>query len=346
MSDLVTDLIHVEDEFRKHPEHFSWIADLQAAWRVATNRIDSDGIEWNVNLLKRDDITKTFHFAGIRPDDESPELTNRVFCVGEDGKALSTWFGSPVLLSHDKRNLDELLGYEIKKVNGEKVEKDVRLADIFTELNLPQHTPVYSTVFFLPVSLKGAKYETHFFPMVLTPKYEAANYLIVENNLVAVGQVSNRGPGRQLMAIDKDEKEFYHKATFTPDAAADGKIIVPAYEGRMILIAKPIKVQQQLTPFKYGGYDFRPSDFYDTQPATFGGTRGMKSAQVDTVSISQGMESKSQSAKVEAEQDFGYLPTILDIRCLGVRRGIEMMYLPDKVKAFFKEAYAVPTMSR
>jgi len=163
------------------------------------------------------------------------------------------------------------------------------------------------------------------------------NYLITENNLVNVGQVSSRSHGRELMNIDGDGNEFYHKATFTPDAAEDGKIILPLYEGRMIIVSVPIKVNNLLTEFKYYGPDFRRDDYFDTESVLH--TKGVS---VDTVSISQGMKSRNQSAIVGVEQ-IDYLPTIYDIRCLGVRRDTDSLYSPKNIKNLFKNAYSVPT---
>lgn len=338
MPDLIKEFIHVEEEFKKHPEHFSWIADLNTAWNVIANN------QWDTKLLNQKTVSGISPYTQMVPDDNGPGLTNHVFCVGTDGTALSRHFGSPVLVSKDKSRLDGLLDYEIKKVSGEEIKNDLRLSDVFTRFSLPQSTPVYHAVLFLPVPLKGAKYETHFFPMVSTFKYCAANYLLVENNLISAGQVSERFRERPMMIIDKNEKESYIKATFTPDAAADGKIILPKYEGRIIIITVPIKVKKQLTDYITGGNDFRPDSFYDTRHLSLGERK--RSAQVDTVSLSKGMESKNQSGYVETEQIFEYSPSIIDIRCLGVRRGIEMMYSPEKVKALFNSAYNVPVLPK
>ncbi len=331
----ISSLIHVEDEFINNPDHFSWIGDLQTTWDLVRNGIDPGRIDWNTDIVNR--ISDFSSYAGVRKDSDTAELSSRVFCVGNDGEALSSAFGAPILYSHDRHPRDELLGYDINTVKGERLDESITLDDVFDDLNLPENTPVYRAFFFLPVPLEGASYETNFFPMITTTKYDAANYLITENNLINVGQVSTRSHGRKLMNIDDDDNEFYHKATFTPDAAEDGKIILPLYEGRMIIISVPIQVKGQLTEFKYRGPDFRPDDYFDTEPALR--TKGVS---VDTVSISQGMGSKNQSARVDAEQ-IDYLPTIYDIRCLGVRRDTDSLYTPENIKYLFKKAYSVPT---
>jgi hypothetical protein len=336
------EVISVEAEFKQHPEHPSWIGDLNACWGVATREIDTDRIKWNVGLSKlREKLEKTFYFMGIRPSAETPELSNRVFCV-KGGNALSGVFGSPVLMSIEKEKPDYLVGYEIKRANGEPLKNgSLHLEKIFTDLNLPGHTPVYRSVFFLPVPLEGADYETNFFPMVSTSPYDAGNYLVVENNLIAFGQISRSSFGRRLMNIDKDKKESYHKAKFTPDAQKEGKLVLPPYEGRMLIISNPLKVKDELEPGFFKGVDFRNVDYF--REKLFPQTMGMptKTIQVDTISIEKGMESQDRSAHVDAEQRFDYSPAIFDIRCLGVRRGIEDMYTADRIKALFEEAYSV-----
>ena len=328
-------IIHVDDEFINNPDHFSWIGDLQTTWDLVRNGIDPGRIDWNTDIVNR--ISDFSSYAGVRKDSDTAELSSRVFCVGNDGKALSGRFGAPILYSHDRQPRNHLLGYDINTVKGERLDKSITLDNVFGDLNLPENTPVYRAFFFLPVPLEGASYETNFFPMITTTKYDAANYLITENNLVNVGQVSTKSHGRKLMDIDDDGNEFYHKATFTPDAAEDGKIILPSYEGRMIIISVPIQVKSQLTEFKYRGPDFRPVDYFDTEPALLS-----KGASVSTVSITQGMGSRNQSASVDAEQ-IDYLPTIYDIRCLGVRRDTDLLYSPKNIKQLFKKAYKVPT---
>ena len=331
----ISSLIHVEDEFINNPDHFSWIGDLQTTWDLVRNGIEPGKIDWNTDIVNR--ISDFPCYAGVRKDSDTAELSSRVFCVGNDGKALSSGFGAPILYSQDKHPLNELLGYDINTVKGKRLEESITLDNVFDDLKLAENTPVYRAFFFLPVPLEGASYETNFFPMITTTKYDAVNYLITENNLVNIGQVSSRSHGRKLMNIDGDGNESYHKATFTPGAAEDGKIILPLYEGRMIIVSVPIEVKSQLTEFEYRGPDFRADDYFDTEPALR--TKGIS---VNTVSISQGMESRNQSAIVDVEQ-IDHLPTIYDIRCLGVRRDTDSLYSPENIIKLFKKAYSVPT---
>jgi len=87
-------LIHVEDEFRNNPDHFSWIGDLQTTWDLVKNEIDPGSIDWNADIVNR--ISDISPYAGVRKDSDTAELSSRVFCVDNDGNTLSRWFGAPI----------------------------------------------------------------------------------------------------------------------------------------------------------------------------------------------------------------------------------------------------------
>lgn len=357
-SPIFVEIIPVEAEFQQHPEHFSWIGDLNAAWMVARHELDPAKVVWNACLSKTEKVALgDLYSSRVSPAGAGlPSLLVRAFCVS-GGKNLSSHFGAPVLLHKERRGLDGLLGYEVKKKNGQPLDKAEYLEGVFRKLNLPNATPVYRAFFFLPVPLRGATYETHFFPLVNSGAHQASNLLVVENNLIGYGQISDLFSDRLLMDIDPSRTESYHKATFTPNAAAQGKIIVPSYEGRLIVISRPITVEKQIEPPVWTGPDFRESVFYSqTRGAdSFSGAMGMKSftptlskggpvrsaAEVDTVSVGRGVASRNRSSLVNASNRDDILPTIYDIRCLGVRRGSEAMYTAEGIMQLFAEAYPV-----
>ena len=338
MAQDISQLIKIEEEYSKHPEHFEWIADLQTAWEVALNDLGPEEIRWNTDLLHPEDLRSGFYYAGIRPSAEFPEISNRVFCVGPDGKALSSHLGAPILMSYNEQKLDRLSNYKIRKVQGEETKEPFDVSKLFDILKIPGNTPVYETAFFLPVPLEDAGYETHFFPM-LTSSGGAANYMIVEDNLIPVGQISDRGHGRKLMSIDKDNKQHYIKAKYTPDAIRDGKIVLPQYEGRIIIISMPVVVENKAFEL-YRNSDFRNFQETERQPRmSIYATRSFK-ADVNTVSLETGMESNHRSTEVEAKKDVMRPPVIYDIRCLGVRRTNANQYTPEALKGLFSLAYS------
>ncbi len=333
MTDLVdTEVISVEQVFRERPEHFKWIADLNATWKLARNGFGPDEVKWNAVPVKRGpkDTDGPFYFRNVRPD-EAPELANRVFCV-QDGEAVSGWFGAPILYSPARGKLSELGDYQIRKVGDKEIESDLFLAEVLSDLEFPEHTPVHKAVFFLPIPPKGETYETHFFPMVST-RDATAHYLVVEQTLVPQGQVSDSFAGRQLMIVSEGGIEKYLKATFTPDNTEEGRIIIPRYEGRVLVLSKPVKIQRTVAQ-GYRGYDFRSTTYFDQKSQTRG-------VEVDTVSLGPGMTSRNRSALVEATEDYKRLPSVFDIRCIGVRRDAAERYDGPTVKRMFKAAYGV-----
>ncbi len=83
MVDLVTEVIHVEEEFRRFPEHFSWIGDLNAVWMLATGRLDHTDIKWNATPLDRRDpiLHGNFFYDAVSLGDGGISVSNRIFCV-------------------------------------------------------------------------------------------------------------------------------------------------------------------------------------------------------------------------------------------------------------------------
>jgi len=164
--------------------------------------------------------------------------------------------------------------------------------------------------------------------------------MILEDNLIKSGQISDRGHGRKLMSIDKDNKQHYIKAKYTPDAIRDGKIVLPQYEGRIIIISMPVVVENKVSNlYNSGDYDFRNWQGNERQPKTMAyATRSIK-ADVNTVSLATGMESKNRSIEVDAKKDVMRSPVIYDIRCLGVRRTDANKYTPEALKGLFSLAY-------
>jgi len=149
----ISQLIKIEEEYSNHPEHFEWIADLQTAWEVALNDLGPEEIRWNTDLLHLEDLRSGFLLCRDQAVCGIPEISNRVFCVGPDGKALSSHLGAPILMSYHEQKLDRLSNYKIRKVQGEETKEpfDVsKLFDILKLLEIHLSTRQYSFFPFLP----------------------------------------------------------------------------------------------------------------------------------------------------------------------------------------------------
>ena len=257
----------------------------------------------------------------------------------EDGKALSNWFGAPVLFSPGAHNLDALVDHELRSVAGEPAKETLILNDVLTHLKFPAYTPVYRCVFFLPIPPQGESYETHFFPMISTVD-TFAHTVVVENDLIGAGQISHGGNGRKLMMVGADGEEHYFRATFTPDAASEGRIVIPRYEGRMLILSQPVQVKREMSKAVIGDYDFIDTAFVDATKTSM----KMAAVEVDTVSVGRGMRSQSRAGIAQTTNRYDQLPCVFDIRCIGVRRTDAGRYTADRVKELFCAAYGVPTI--